>query len=435
MDYNKNYKYNYTIATGGGKYNSSAVSVLLSFSELFSSFDQRSPIISKNILYENPTFTDFFAQYVFNYETEEFSSFDGFEHSALFDIMEHENVTDEFSDLIVALYILDKNNIIDEFRKLDVILNQDDGFESKDDITLESLLKLAEKYSLDEARNVIAFLQKHDSFGATDRSPRTALSDFVVGHVDNHDTAYDWIIPFEMKVDWKGSTIQVMPQTESDYIDLPNVDGSMIANTIYKNRIFNIVAFSELGLTKTQKEELKTKIVQVLDSTKNTTKKLTFHPSDVSFDVKYSGAANIVEGPSYVKATIPLESSPYGHKLFETVVDGSGLIVNDGDEKTGCLHEISSGCVNPGFLLGEVSYSWNGTVPYGFTLIIDHNDYSCYLRDNLGNRTNAIDKLSGEFQSIPKHSSIAITANDNTRSYIKTYIKEKILWIGGSNYD
>lgn len=116
MDYNKNYKYNYTIATGGGKYNSSAVSVLLSFSELFSSFDQRSPIISKNILYENPTFTDFFAQYVFNYETEEFSSFDGFEHSALFDIMEHENVTDEFSDLIVALYILDKNNIIDEFR-------------------------------------------------------------------------------------------------------------------------------------------------------------------------------------------------------------------------------------------------------------------------------------------------------------------------------
>ena len=84
--------------------------------------------------------------------------------------------------------------------------------------------------------------------------------------------------------------------------------------------------------------------------------------------------------------------------------------------------------MNPSFQLGTITYTWEGTVPEDTTLYIDHNNYTCYLETVKGTRTNVIDKLTGEFQTIPKASSIAITALGNTGDYLVTKLKEKILW-------
>lgn len=428
MDYNKGYKYNFTLSSGGALYNSASIEVLVNLFETLKFIDLQSSVIAKRLVTEKISLSDFMEWFILQDESELFHIEESHEYFALFDLLEKQNVSDIFSDLLISLFLIDKQNAIDEIKSINAILEKKEEFDFSEFPFIFALVDIADKYGFDEAKEIFSFLSQFNHASFTDRDPKKAISDFVIGKIEDYDSAYDWIIPFEMKVDWRSSSIQVMPQTESSYIDMPGQDGSIVENTIYKNRLFSIVAFSELGLSVYEKEELKRNIVQILDATKNNPKKLTFMNSNTSFDVQYSGSAEIAEGPSYVKATIPLESSPYGYPLFEQEVFGTGLLVNDGDKETGCVNKILSGAINPSFQLGTITYTWSGTVPQDTTLYIDHNNYTCYLETVEGTRTNVIDKLTGEFQTIPKGSSVAITAFGETGDYLVTTLKEKILW-------
>lgn len=428
MDYNKSLKYNFTITDGGALYNSAIIEVLVNLFETLKFFDSQGKVIAKRLITEIISLTDFMSWFVLHSEQEYFHFEEYHKYSALFDLIEKQNVSDVFSNMLISLFLLDKQQSVDEIRELNAVLEKEESFDFSDAQTIDALVKIADKYGLEEAEKIFAFLARFDSVRVTDKEPRKAVSDFLIGQVEDYDRAFDWIIPFDMKVNWRDSSIQVMPQTESSYIDMPEKDGSIIENTVYKNRLFSIVAYSELGLSAYEKEEMKRQIAQILDATKNSPKKLTFMASGTSFDVQYSGSADITEGPSFVKATIPFESAPYGYPLFDQEVYGTGLLVNDGDEDSGCVHKISSGAVNPSWQLGTITYAWSGTVPENTTLFVDHNNYTCYLETVEGTRTNVIDKLTGEFQTIPKASSVAITAFGDTGDYLITTLKEKILW-------
>lgn len=428
MDYNKSLKYNFSIPDGGATYNSAGIEVLVNLFETLKFLDSQGKVIVQRLITEKISLSDFMEWFVFQNESEYFHLDETINNFALFDLIENQGVSDIFSNLLISLFLLDRQTAVDEIRQLNAIIEKKEPFDFSEVPTIEALVKIADQYGLNEAEKILAYIFQFDTVRATDREPRKAVSDFVIGQVENYDRAFDWIVPFDMKVNWRDSSIQVMPQTESSYIDMPEKDGSIIENTIYKNRLFSIVAYSELGLSITEKEQLKRDIAQILDATKNSPKKLTFMNSDTSFDVQYSGSADITEGPSFVKATIPFESGPYGYPLFEKEVLGTGLLVNDGDADSGCVHKISSGAVNPSFQMGTITYKWSGTVPANTTLYIDHNNYTCYLETVEGTRTNVIDKLTGEFQTIPKASSVAITAFGNTGDYLTTTLKEKILW-------
>lgn len=428
MDYNKLFKYNFKIADRGAIYNSAGIEVLVNLFEFLKLFDSDIKIIAQKLITEKISLSDFMSSFVFLNESDQFYFEESKKNSALFNLVEKQGVSDVFSNLIVSLFILDEQSTIDEIKELNAIIENEESLNFSDLNYVEAIICIADKYGLEEAKKIFSYLYQYDSLRATDREPKTAVSDFVIGKIENYDRAFDWIVPFNMKVNWQNSSIQVMPQTESSYIDMPEKDGSIIENTIYKNRLFSIVAYSELGLSVYEKEQLKRDIAQILDATKNSPKKLTFMASETSFDVQYSGAAEVTEGPSFVKATIPLESSPYGYPLFEQEVYGTGLIVNDGDADSGCVHKISAGAVNPSFRLGTITYTWSGTVPENTTLVIDHNNYTCYLESVKGTKTNEINKLTGDFQTIPKGTSIAITAFGNTGNYLVTNFKEKILW-------
>ena len=428
MDYNKSLKYNFSIPDGGATYNSAGIEVLVNLFETLKFLDSHGKVIVQRLITEKISLSDFMEWFVFQNESEYFHLDETINNFALFDLIEKQGVSDIFSNLLISLFLLDKQNAVDEIRQLNAIIEEKERFDISEFPEIKALVEIADQYGLNEAEKILAYISQFDTVRATDREPRKAVSDFVIGQVEDYDRAFDWIIPFDMKVNWRDSSIQVMPQTESSYIDMPEKDGSIIENTIYKNRLFSIVAYSELGLSIYEKEQLKREIAQILDATKNSPKKLTFMASDTSFDVQYSGSADITEGPSFVKATIPLESGPYGYPLFEKEVLGTGLLVNDGDADSGCIHKISSGAVNPSFQMGMITYKWSGTVPADTTLYIDHNNYTCYLETVEGTRTNVIDKLTGEFQTIPKASSVAITAFGNTGDYLTTTLKEKILW-------
>lgn len=428
MNFNNQYKYNFQLSDGGALYNSAVIELLVNVFETLKIIDYQAKVIAQRLITEKISLSDFMEWLVLQDEPEFFYLEESHKYSALFDFIENQNVSDVFSDLLISLFLLDKQSAIDEIKSVNAILEKKEEFDFSESPFISALVDIADKYGFDEAKEIFSFISQYDHASFTDRDPKKAVSDFLVGKIEDYDSAYDWIIPFEMKVDWRSSSIQVMPQTESSYIDMPGQDGSIVENTIYKNRLFSIVAFSELGLTVYEKEELKRQIAQILDATKNSPKKLTFMNSSTSFDVQYSGSAEISEGPSYVKATIPFETSPYGYPLFEQEVFGTGLLINDGDKETGCVNKILSGAVNPSFQLGTITYTWSGTVPEDTTLFIDHNNYTCYLETVEGTRTNVIDKLTGEFQVIPKGSSIAITAFGDTGEYLITTLKEKILW-------
>lgn len=428
MNYNSGYKYNFHVNEGGLGYNSIQYRIIINLYDTIRLNDTISKLAAFISVFERPKFADFITSTALHAANEDFVLETDYKTFGLFTVFENLKISDEMSEVFVALYLADKFPVLDEIKQLNTVITTRENFSIEEIPSIDALITVAEKYKLDYAKKLFTLIQKYETELILDKEPRKAISDFVVGKIDEMDNAFDWIVPFDMMVDWKNSTIQVMPQTESNYIEMPGVDGSIPEYTVYKNRIFNIIAYSQDGLTTYEKEELKKDIVRILDSTKHQTKKLTFQASSTAFDVKYAGAADISEGPSFVKVNIPFEAGPYGYPLFDNEVFGSGLLVNNGAADVGCVNHISGGAVNPSFQLGDVIYRWNGTVPKEETLIIDHESYMCYLEDKFGNRTNALVNLTGNFQRIPKESSVTITALGNTESYLYTTLKERLLW-------
>lgn len=251
-------------------------------------------------------------------------------------------------------------------------------------------------------------------------------TDFIIGAVGEQDTAYDWFTPLDMIVHWDSSQFQIMPQSESDYIEMPNVDGSIPENTTYTNRNFNIVLYSRDGLTIQEKYELKKRIVELLDSTKNQYKRLSLQPSENYFDVKYSGSPDIKEGPSFVKATLPFEVKPYGHPFFTQTVTGSGTLTNNGLKTSGPIIKIKGRAENPSFNFGGTTYTWNGTLALDDTLVIDNDSMLCYVVSESGRKTNGLAKLSHDFKKLEPGQSVSISAGSNVN--LTATLVESILW-------
>lgn len=428
MKYNSGKKYNFTGATGGGLYNSAQFVILIKIFETLSANDKIQEITVKNILEERYGVFDELTQYAFREFSDSLSLKDDFKLTALQSVAEKLNIKDILDDLIVLFYLKENSAAIDEFKQLNAIITKSEKMKLNEIKTLEALVSTADGCGLTEAAKMLAEIKQYEYARVTDRAPRKAISDFMIGYEGGLDTAHEWFLPLNMMYDPERSEIQVMPQTESTYIEMPYMDGSITENTVYKNRFFNIVAWSQDGLSTYQKEQLKSDIARLLDSTKDKAKKLTLQKSDIAFDVKYSGNADIKEGPSFVKVAMPFECNPYGYPLFDQTVYGTGLIVNGGDKDIGVINIISGGCKNPSFQIGNIVYKWEGTVPINSQLFINHEDMTCYLEDTSGKRTQALTELTGDFQVIHVGQTLQITAFGETNHYLKTIVKEKILW-------
>lgn len=262
-----------------------------------------------------------------------------------------------------------------------------------------------------------------------------ATVDFAVGTISGEDNSADWFNPLNMKVDWANTMIQVMPSSESEYIDISTIDGSFLKNTIYKNRSFSFVLYSHDGLSDTEKDDVKQKIVKLLDLTKGSFKKLYMPPSEHYFYVKYSGSASVQTGPSYVKATIPLEVKPYSYPLFPSTIIGKGTITNNGLKDSGIIFEISGNVSSPSFkvtLSNEESYTvkWTGSIASGETLVINGENLTCYKRTSSGETSNAVTSLDYEssFIKLPQKASATISDLSFDSSKIVTKVNESYIW-------
>lgn len=259
-------------------------------------------------------------------------------------------------------------------------------------------------------------------------------STFSVGSSSAFDSAFDWFLPLPMKVDWSSTSVQVMPTSESEYIDMPNVDGSMVQNTTYKNRAFNFVLYSNDGLTDGEKDDIKQKIAKLLDSTKSGFKKLSIPPSDHYFDVKYSGSASIQDGPSFIKATLPFEVKPYSHPMFQQKITGQGTLTNGGLKDCGLFVEISGPVSNPSFMVSvsgakTYSVSYSGDISSGSKLVIDNESMLCYSINQNGVKKNEITKLTfSDFIKLTPGQSALVKPSENVKNRITCSINESYIW-------
>lgn len=417
---------------GGFTWNSRTFLIILRINEVLKLNDKISENLARLILTDKTLSAyDSLFQTVFfgNIEEEKMIASDAIDLSLLFEISENLGIKDDITDLAVLAFLRDKFDLVEDLKTFANIL-ESDNIKMEDIPTVEAFLELMSSFGMKDLKSAVeAIIESHDMFGLTDREPRQAVSDFMIGAIDNDDRAYDWLIPFGMRVDWGNTNIQIMPEAELTTIEMPGIDGSIVEDSVYKDRLFTIVAYSKDGLTTPEKEDLKSRLTQILDATKHKTKKLTVQARGTSFDVRYQGQAEILDGPSFVKATIGLHTPPYGYELFENDLSGSGLIDNGrGDAPLRTKHTITGPVSYPSFTLGAVNYVWNGVVPSGYKLVINHDLMTCYLEDNVGKKTNALANLSGDFQEIPPQKSVVLVANTATESHIFTEWRCKVLW-------
>lgn len=427
-NYNSGKKYNFSARESGFNYNSAVFMVTLRLAEPLIMKDS-AKLQSVNILASEQI--NLIAEYLLNTKF------------ALSDTAIIKELEYLFSN---DFYVSDNFNINDNALKVAIAIALSDQFSSDEKIKLISELFSVENITMFQEAEIEAYLNGIDEcniidlspilnaniygkeiLNLTDKDPKKAISDFYITKSD--DGVYDMIMPFDLIVDYSMTHIGFMPECVDTSTEMEGVDGEIVQDSVYKSRIFDIFAVTLDGLTIEQKSEIKKNISYILDSIKKNTKKLTFADHETSFDVKYSGLADITtEGPGWLRFEIPLKSaSSYGHKEFSRDLSGSGLLVNDGDKTVGALHKITGECINPTFSIGGTLMTWNGTVQEGETLYIDTDNYTCYLIDKNNVKHNAMKNYNRNFPRIPI-GSIVLDANIGTEEHLYTEWRELVLY-------
>lgn len=356
----------------------------------------------------------------------------------LVSLAEKLGILDEVSEYIVNLYLSENTRLLEQIKQSAQLIT-DEAMAFDDKLFAQAYYYLRDTYAMSDASAYFTTLEIFDKFGMTDRTPRTAESDWVIGVEDMLENSFDYFIPLYtlpetedrkigMRIDWQNSKLQVMPQQQSVTIELPQVDGEITQSTKYRSRLFDLVLFSDDQLTIQQKEDLKRRITQVLDESKKKKKKLLVQSRGIIFDAKYEDS-EIKDGPSYVRCDLSLRVSPYGVDMFPNELRQSGLIDNsDGIAPLSPKFTITGSVSNPYFQLGSYTYRYNGTVPSGQRLIIDFEKYTAYLENDFSVRTNALKNFTGEFHSIPAGSSEALVISSNLNGRFLAEWSIKVLW-------
>lgn len=444
-NYNDGYIYNAIGQDGGFFYNGAAYFLLLRLHDTLRTVDNLSLKLASMILSEQ--FDMVYQELLMGAltgVTDDFSLEEESKYMTVFFLADQFGVKDTLSDLIVLAYLYDNVEILDAIRILATLIEVDEEVHTgtfsraavqtlfHDEATVEAFYKTLDSFGMGDNIDWVRLLVKmHENAFFTDGvpNPKLSITDWLIGVQGDLDTATDWFLPFSLKIDADNTVIATMPEAENITAELAGIDGSLWEDCTYRDRLFSITAYSEQGLTIHEKEELKTKITQILDSSKHKSKKLTIQDRGVSFDVKYTGQAEITEGPSFVKMQANLLATPYGTRSFESEILGSGLVDNgEGDTPLGPVVEITGYVSNPSFTLGEYSYSWNGIVQSGYKLVIDFNMLTCYLVDPNTKKTNAMNKFNGTFHKIERGYSEVMQVPTNIANKVNTRWKTRVLW-------
>ena len=431
--YDNGFKYDKKQSNGGLSYDYRTIKILIQLFDGFKTDDNMNNIYCLILKREEMTLEDF-ANMTCNKNIRDDLKLSEETLNLLVFIEKMETIKakDVFFEILARIYSYDNGLKMVEELNLLAMNTVSERINFLERTWIDVFVEKADELGLKEAKELLIYLQKFETLGISDIDLDTAVTDFFIGKTDGLDDRFDnYLIPFDLLLAPRQSTITIMPPTESSQISIPYADGSITQDTIYTNRNWELVGYSMQNMSIHEKEALKEKITELLDETKNKTKKLTLSKNQLSFDVKYQGELDIEEAPTWIKASIPLEVSPYGTDLFVQKVRGDGILINKGHADIGVKVTIESGCVNPNFFIGSTEFLWSGVVPKDTKLIIDNENRTCYLEDGLGTKTQALKNLAkgDDFCILKKKSQMVVRCeNKSTRDKIYIEYQPKYLW-------
>ncbi len=426
-NYNSMKKYNHSPAKEGFSYNSAKFILTFKLGEVLS-FDEDVTLKLASLALSEPLKwkEEFLLEVLHDFKGNLTFESEKAQPIVLMEILDKFEVKEQFVELLVNAMVQDRLDLLEQAKLFSEIAATQE-LNMIDTPTVEAFIEAIDTTGFEELSKLFVDLIKYDSFNMTDKEPKKAISDFYVTR--SEDGIFDVIMPFDLIIDYSKSKIGFMPEAIDSSITISGVDGEMVQDTVYSSRLFDIFAVTFDGLNMGQKAEVKRHLADILNSIKNETKTLTFADREISYDVKYSGLADVVvDAPSWVEFELPLKSAAsYGHAQFTKDLKGSGLIDNTGDTEIGATHTITGKCVNPSFTLGDTLVKWNGTVQEGEVLVINTSNYTCKLIGTDGVARNAMKNFNGNFPRIPV-GSIVLHANSGTEDYLKTAWQELFVY-------
>ncbi len=108
-------------------------------------------------------------------------------------------------------------------------------------------------------------------------------------------------------INFSRSNIPSMPEATESTVRVAGRDGDIVLNTTYEPMSFEIVCYTDDGLSQEEKVQEEQKVNAFLNSIKNKTKTFAIEEAEKFYKVKYNGAVTTINYPSHVQFTIPLK--------------------------------------------------------------------------------------------------------------------------------
>ena len=197
------------------------------------------------------------------------------------------------------------------------------------------------------------------------------------------------------------SSLFNMPEAVQSTAKIAGKDGDLVLDSSYNPIEFNIIMFTDEGLTPEQKEKERFFINKFFNEMKKNTKTFAFEQSQKFYKVMYFGVVEESNYPQHLMFTLPIKSSKsYAYKIASKYLLGNDNRESDTIEPTGFKCIIYGPALNPIISLNDYSMEFDNTILEGEKLVIDTNNSTVVLINSNGIETNAMKYYNHQFPKI-----------------------------------
>ena len=192
-----------------------------------------------------------------------------------------------------------------------------------------------------------------------------------------------------------------MPEAVQTTVKIAGKDGDLVLDSSYNSQDFQVIMFTDEGLTPEQKEKERIFINRIFNAMKKNSKTFAFEQSQKFYKVLYSGILEETNYPQHMMFTIPLKSSkPYAYKMSSSYLLGNDTKTSETIEPVGFICTINGPALNPIISFNDYSMEFDNTISEGSKLIIDTNNSTAVLVNSEGIETNAMRYYNHQFPKI-----------------------------------
>ena len=192
-----------------------------------------------------------------------------------------------------------------------------------------------------------------------------------------------------------------MPEAVQTTVKIAGKDGDLVLDSSYNSQDFQVIMFTDEGLTPEQKEKERIFINRIFNAMKKNSKTFAFEQSQKFYKVLYSGILEETNYPQHMMFTIPLKSSkPYAYKMSSSYLLGNDTKTSETIEPVGFICTINGPALNPIISFNDYSMEFDNTISEGSKLIIDTNNSTAVLVNSNGIEINAMKYYNHQFPKI-----------------------------------